>query len=44
MSDAERMVTVRYYTCSCEWTSKYCDEEHTATARVPLWVLANYTN
>lgn len=35
MSD-EKMVTVRWDTCDCEVWSKYCDEFHTAVARIPL--------
>jgi hypothetical protein len=38
----EKTVTVRFYTCNCEWTSKYCDEYHTAVAHVPVSVLETY--
>lgn len=29
------MVTVYWYEHSCEWLSKYCDEHHKKSARVP---------
>lgn len=32
----EKMVTVRWSTCECEWGTKYCDDFHTAGARIPL--------
>lgn len=35
-------VTVSWYTCDCEWITKYCDEEHYATAVVPKSVLSEY--
>lgn len=35
MSD-EKTVYVSWYTCNCEWTTKLCDEEHRAGARIPL--------
>ena len=38
-----KAVSVRYYTCNCEWISKYCDEFHTARALVPVAVLEKYT-
>lgn len=33
---------VSWYICNCEWTSKYCDENHRAGANVPLSVLESY--
>lgn len=32
----EKMVTVRWETCECEYRSKYCDEYHFGVARIPL--------
>lgn len=32
----ERTVYVSWYTCDCEWTTKYCDLMHTDGARIPL--------
>lgn len=40
----ERTVFVRYYTCNCEWTSKYCDEFHQAGVSIPVSVLETYRN
>lgn len=33
---------VRWHSCKCEWASKYCDENHTARALVPVMVLNIY--
>lgn len=33
---------VYWYNCDCDWLSKYCDEHHRATARIPLAVLRSY--
>lgn len=32
----EKMVTVRWATCTCDVWTKYCDEFHTQIARIPL--------
>lgn len=42
----EKMVTVHWETCDCEWRTKYCDEFHIGVARIPLskileWVEEN---
>lgn len=45
-SDEEKarqtIVPVHYYTCDCDYISKYCDEYHTAYARIPKSVLDEY--
>lgn len=33
---------VSWYICNCEWSSKYCDENHRAGANVPISVLESY--
>lgn len=33
---------VYWYTCDCEWTTKYCDEYHMAAADVPYHVLEEW--
>ena len=33
---------VYWYSCNCDWISKYCDEHHREVARVPLAVLNEY--
>lgn len=40
--DGEPSTHVSWFTCTCEWTTKFCEENHRATARVPLAVLAHY--
>lgn len=35
-------VNVSWYTCDCDWWTKYCDEHHRASARVPIDVLEEY--
>ena len=37
-----KYITVSWYDCDCEWTTKYCDEEHRRYARVPVSVLRTY--
>ena len=41
MGEEETRV-VRWFMCNCDVISKYCDEYHTARARVPLSVLEHY--
>ena len=33
---------VHWYTCSCQWLSKFCDEYHRASSRVPVSVLREH--
>ena len=33
---------VTYYNCDCEWNSKYCDENHRVTVKIPKSVLDQY--
>lgn len=33
---------VNWYTCTCDWWTKFCDEHHRAFARVPVEVLEQY--
>lgn len=40
--NSDGTITVRYYTCTCEYISKYCDEFHVATATVPRYILDKY--
>ncbi len=35
-------VTVHFFTCDCEWATKFCDEYHTATAIIPREVVEQY--
>ena len=34
MSDATRVVY--FYDCNCDWISKYCDDHHQVSVRVPI--------
>lgn len=36
--------TVHWYTCECEYWSKYCDEHHRKFATIPVSVLNQYTD
>lgn len=38
----DEMVYVSWYEHSCDWLTKYCDEYHRVTARVPVSVLNQY--
>lgn len=38
----DKLVTVSYYTCNCDWRSKYCDENHMAFVTIPMSVLDEY--
>ena len=45
MSDApgeHDYVYARWSECTCDWQTKYCEDEHTRGAMVPLSVLRNY--
>lgn len=33
---------VTYYTCNCDYLSKYCDEHHLSGALVPVSILEQY--
>ena len=33
---------VYWQDCDCEWSTKYCEENHSKSARIPLEVLRRY--
>lgn len=37
-----RTKRVTWYEHDCEWITKYCDENHTVSALVPMSVLRQY--
>lgn len=39
-TEAKQYVT--YYTCDCDFLSKYCDEHHLSGALIPVSVLDQY--
>lgn len=45
--ERKQIIDVRYYACDCAamdvFQSKYCDDHHTAYARIPLSILKEYT-
>ena len=43
MSD-EKTVRVTWYTCDCDWRTKYCEQAHSASADIPVRVLEEYRN
>lgn len=38
----DKSVAISYYTCSCDWISKYCDDYHRDTVLIPLDALEKY--
>lgn len=34
---------VSWFPCDCDWVTKYCEENHHASARIPVSVLNEYT-
>jgi len=37
-----QIVVVTWFNCTCDWTTKFCEEFHSEWAVVPLWVLRDY--
>lgn len=35
-------VYVSWYTCNCDWLTKYCDDHHQAGAFIPRTILEQY--
>lgn len=40
--DPPKPVTVHWYDHDCEWVTKYCEEHHVRTARIPADVLGRF--
>lgn len=40
--DLRPKIRVSWYTCNCDYLSKYCDEYHQASALVPASVLEEH--
>lgn len=38
----DELIRVAWYEHSCPWITKYCDEEHTKVAMVPVSILSQY--
>jgi hypothetical protein len=44
MKTTERTVVATWYDCDCEWTTKFCEEDHQHSAQIPVDVLEEYEN